>query len=84
MQQQQVLNFIANLIITYLQTVNNSQIDAILNFPVQSSDKSKEGEGARQDLRSRGLCLVPIESTYPVASETTADFWTPTFGGSYR
>ncbi|XP_020256471.1 transcription factor bHLH112-like isoform X2 [Asparagus officinalis] len=50
----------------------------------QSSEKSKDGEGPRQDLRSRGLCLVPIESTYPVASETTADFWTPTFGGTYR
>ncbi|KAJ6795819.1 transcription factor bHLH112-like isoform X1 [Iris pallida] len=50
----------------------------------QSSDKSKDGEGTKQDLRSRGLCLVPVESIYPVASETMADLWTPTFGGTYR
>ncbi|KAJ3696054.1 hypothetical protein LUZ60_001431 [Juncus effusus] len=50
----------------------------------QVSDKSKENEGPKQDLTSRGLCLVPIANTYPVASETTADFWHPTFGGTFR
>nr|QDF82359.1 transcription factor bHLH112-like isoform X2 [Cymbidium goeringii]QDH09016.1 transcription factor bHLH112-like isoform X5 [Cymbidium sinense] len=50
----------------------------------QSSEKFKDGEWQEQDLRSRGLCLVPIASTYNVATETTADFWTPTFGGTYR
>lgn len=45
----------------------------------QIVDKVKE-----QDLRSRGLCLVPISSTFPVATETTADFWTPNFGGTFR
>lgn len=37
-----------------------------------------------QELRSRGLCVVPVSSTFPVASETTADFWTPTFGKNFR
>ncbi|THU75075.1 hypothetical protein C4D60_Mb04t40080 [Musa balbisiana] len=50
----------------------------------QGSNKSKDGEGPRPDLRSRGLCLVPIASTYPVTSGTTADFWHPTFGGTFR
>ncbi|XP_077220518.1 transcription factor bHLH112-like isoform X2 [Tasmannia lanceolata] len=50
----------------------------------QSSDKSKDPEGPKQDLRSRGLCLVPISSTFPVTNETTTDFWTPTFGGTFR
>ncbi|XP_022777385.1 transcription factor bHLH112-like [Durio zibethinus] len=50
----------------------------------QSTDKLKDPEGPKQDLRSRGLCLVPISSTFPVANETTVDFWTPTFGGSFR
>ncbi|XP_059438121.1 transcription factor bHLH112 isoform X2 [Corylus avellana] len=51
----------------------------------QGSEKlQQDTEGAKQDLRSRGLCLVPISSTYPVANETTADFWTPTFGGTFR
>ncbi|KAK6932428.1 hypothetical protein RJ641_002052 [Dillenia turbinata] len=50
----------------------------------QALDKLKHAEGSEKDLRSRGLCLVPISSTYPVANETTADFWTPTFGGTFR
>ncbi|KAF5184610.1 Transcription factor bhlh [Thalictrum thalictroides] len=53
-------------------------------YQQQKSDKSKDSEALKQDLRSRGLCLVPISSTFPVTNETTADFWTPTFGGSYR
>lgn len=52
----------------------------------QSTEKSMddEGEEQSQNLRSRGLCLVPISITYPVASETTADFWTPSFGETFR
>ncbi|KAL3522116.1 hypothetical protein ACH5RR_014950 [Cinchona calisaya] len=50
-----------------------------------NSDKvSKDQEGLKEDLKSRGLCLVPISSTFPVAAETTTDFWTPTFGGTFR
>ncbi|RDX88608.1 Transcription factor bHLH123, partial [Mucuna pruriens] len=50
----------------------------------QSSGKSKECEGPKQDLRSRGLCLVPVSSTFPVTHEPTVEYWTPTFGGTYR
>ncbi|XP_061369567.1 transcription factor bHLH123-like [Gastrolobium bilobum] len=50
----------------------------------QSSGKSKEAEDPKQDLRSRGLCLVPVSSTFPVTHEPTVEFWTPTFGGTYR
>ncbi|MED6131497.1 hypothetical protein PIB30_010250 [Stylosanthes scabra] len=48
----------------------------------QGCDNGKDSGGAKQDLRSRGLCLVPVASTFPMATETTADFWTPTFGGA--
>ncbi|KAK4368345.1 hypothetical protein RND71_012137 [Anisodus tanguticus] len=41
-------------------------------------------QGLKQGLRSKGLCLVPISSTFPVAAETTMDFWTPTLGGTFR
>ncbi|KAL5972909.1 hypothetical protein ACLOJK_039715 [Asimina triloba] len=47
-------------------------------------DKSKESEGAKKDLRSRGLCLVPISSTSIVANENAADFWAPNFGVTFR
>jgi hypothetical protein len=51
---------------------------------MQTSEKSKDPEGPKQDLRSRGLCLVPVSSTFPVTHETAVDFWTPTFGGTFR
>ncbi|GLU23170.1 hypothetical protein SLE2022_391950 [Rubroshorea leprosula] len=50
----------------------------------QRTEKSENVEEPQQDLRSRGLCLVPISSTFPVTNETTAHFWTPTFGGTFR
>ncbi|TXG67296.1 hypothetical protein EZV62_008571 [Acer yangbiense] len=52
----------------------------------QNCDKSNKesDQGPKQDLRSRGLCLVPVSSTFPVAHDSTVDFWTPTFGGTYR
>lgn len=54
---------------------------------LQGSDKLNDcspDQDQNQDLRSRGLCLVPISSTYPVANELTAtDYWTPTFGGAF-
>ncbi|KAG8386232.1 hypothetical protein BUALT_Bualt03G0127500 [Buddleja alternifolia] len=55
--------------------------------PIQhqlNSGKSNDPEAPRQDLRSRGLCLVPVSSTFPMTHETAVDFWTPTFGGSFR
>ncbi|XP_014507195.1 transcription factor bHLH112 [Vigna radiata var. radiata] len=52
--------------------------------PQQVCDDLKESEGAHEDLKSRGLCLVPISSTFPVATETSssAELWTPTFRGA--
>ncbi|XP_050214837.1 transcription factor bHLH112-like isoform X2 [Mercurialis annua] len=62
--------------------------DQVLSTPYMKNgiqhQNNKETEAVKQDLKSRGLCLVPISSTYPVANETTADFWTPTFGGTFR
>ncbi|KAG8385673.1 hypothetical protein BUALT_Bualt03G0069600 [Buddleja alternifolia] len=56
-----------------------------LHDQVSVADKLiKDQEVQKQDLKSRGLCLVPISSTFPVAAETSSDFWTPTFGGSFK
>lgn len=60
----------------------NSNI--LLFWSMQKSDKSKDPEGPKHDLRGRGLCLVPVSSTFPAAHETTVDFWTPTFAGTFR
>ncbi|KAF3794299.1 Transcription factor [Nymphaea thermarum] len=39
--------------------------------------EAPDGEGANYDLRSRGLCLVPVSCTVHVASSNGADFWAP-------
>ncbi|OEL29190.1 Transcription factor bHLH123, partial [Dichanthelium oligosanthes] len=49
-----------------------------------SEDAKDNGDTKKQDLRSRGLCLVPVASTYTVAAETVPEFWHPTFGGTFR
>jgi hypothetical protein len=47
-----------------------------------SPEKSKDSHG-EISLKGRGLCLVPISSTFAVASEVPVDFWTP-FGANFR
>ncbi|KAK8597693.1 hypothetical protein V6N13_095093 [Hibiscus sabdariffa] len=37
-----------------------------------------------KDLRSRGLCLVPVSCTLHVGSDNGADYWAPVFGGGFR
>ncbi|KAJ0989242.1 hypothetical protein J5N97_007598 [Dioscorea zingiberensis] len=43
---------------------------------------STVNDEAKKDLRSRGLCLVPVSCTLHVGSENGADYWAPTFGGA--
>ncbi|KAF5765042.1 putative transcription factor bHLH family [Helianthus annuus] len=52
----------------------------------QINDKMKDNpDGAKQqDLRSRGLCLVPVSSTFPVATEIAPEYWTPSFGSTFK
>lgn len=40
-------------------------------------------EDKPKDLRSRGLCLVPVSCTQQVGSENGADYWAPAFGGGF-
>ncbi|CAN4085801.1 unnamed protein product [Withania somnifera] len=37
-----------------------------------------------KDMRSRGLCLVPLSCTLQVGSDNGADYWAPAFGGGFR
>ncbi|CAL5199911.1 unnamed protein product [Lathyrus oleraceus] len=45
-------------------------------------NENVEGNKAK-DLRSRGLCLVPISCTQHVGSENGADYWAPAFGSGF-
>lgn len=48
------------------------------NYTGDSNNDNNQDMG----LRSRGLCLVPISSTFVVANEPVANYWTSIFGGS--
>ncbi|XP_074565719.1 transcription factor bHLH112-like isoform X2 [Curcuma longa] len=55
---------------------------------ISGMHNSRKGDEGKQvvDLRSRGLCLVPVTSTFPVVSETASpDFWHPALlGATFR
>jgi len=42
----------------------------------QGEEESKEEE-VKKDLKSRGLCLIPVGCTVHVESSNGADFWSP-------
>ncbi|XP_038998844.1 transcription factor bHLH68-like isoform X2 [Hibiscus syriacus] len=47
-------------------------------------DPGQESHEEPKDLRSRGLCLVPVSCTLHVGSDNGADYWAPSFGGGLQ
>ncbi|XP_041009158.1 transcription factor bHLH68-like isoform X1 [Juglans microcarpa x Juglans regia] len=37
----------------------------------------------KKDLRSRGLCLIPVSCTLQVGSDNGVDYWAPALGGGF-
>lgn len=52
-----------------------------LSSPYFKTPTTQSGEEAKPDLRSRGLCLVPLSCTMQVANDNGADYW---YGGAFR
>ncbi|CAO2036640.1 unnamed protein product [Urochloa humidicola] len=63
----------------YLKNGHHHQVPHLKS---SSPEKCKDSHG-EISLKGRGLCLVPISSTFAVASEVPVDFWTP-FGPNFR
>ncbi|KAL1340591.1 hypothetical protein HN51_026947 [Arachis hypogaea] len=55
--------------------------DTGLKRKAASSQDSKDNKA--KDLRSRGLCLVPVSFTQHVGNENGADFWAPAYGSGF-
>ncbi|KAL4563129.1 hypothetical protein LXL04_027162 [Taraxacum kok-saghyz] len=51
---------------------------------IQDKVKDVTQEAKQQDLRSLGLCLVPVSSTFPVTTDSAPDYWTSSFGTAFR
>ncbi|KAF3493735.1 hypothetical protein DY000_02057337 [Brassica cretica] len=49
-----------------------------------STNKPNLNEETKKDLKSRGLCLVPISCTLQVGSYNGTDYWAPAFGISFQ
>ncbi|XP_042411178.1 transcription factor bHLH68-like isoform X1 [Zingiber officinale] len=47
------------------------------------NDNGDGDEQSRKDLRSRGLCLVPVSFTMHVGSDNGADLWAAALGGGF-
>ncbi|ESQ54332.1 hypothetical protein EUTSA_v10025359mg [Eutrema salsugineum] len=47
-----------------------------------STDNQNANEEPKKDLRSRGLCLVPVSCTLQVGSDNGADYWAPALGSA--
>ena len=49
------------------------------------ADLQDSNEEPKKNLKSRGLCLVPISCTLQVGSDNGADYWAPpSLGGGFR
>lgn len=64
-----------------------TEMGFVVLFTVVNNEQKKKseengGEEARKDLKSRGLCLVPVEWTVHVASSNGADFWSHASGSA--
>ncbi|KAI3718784.1 hypothetical protein L6452_19668 [Arctium lappa] len=77
--QQLVSPFGKILSAPYMKNGATKQLQEIHDYKV------KDAKGRpKQDLRSLGLCLMPVSSTFPIATEMMSNFWTPNFEGSFR
>lgn len=60
-----------------IQVLCSPYLQQNLSFLLEKEEgKNGEKEG-RRDMRSKGLCLVPVECTVHVANTNGADFWSP-------
>ncbi|KAK6787448.1 hypothetical protein RDI58_015973 [Solanum bulbocastanum] len=53
------------------------------NFLKRRPASKQDSQHKAMDLRSRGLCLVPISCMANIGSDTGADYWAPALGGGF-
>ncbi|KAH7287045.1 hypothetical protein KP509_32G034500 [Ceratopteris richardii] len=64
-----------------VQTLSSPYLKSTNIQTAHNGEKNPNGEEAKPDLRSKGLCLVPLSCTMQVANDNAADYW---LGGTYR
>ncbi|KAJ6903312.1 hypothetical protein NC651_020727 [Populus alba x Populus x berolinensis] len=75
---QQIVSPFGRLLSNPYMKTTNSQ-----NDPWVGLDRKDKGD-AKLDLKSRGLCLVPVSSTPQIYHDNAgSDYWTPTYRGCH-
>ncbi|RWW24531.1 hypothetical protein GW17_00011175, partial [Ensete ventricosum] len=64
---------------------NEEMIDSkrVIAFLLFCSYHQEGDDEPKKDLRSRGLCLVPVSFFLDVGSDNGADYWVPTLHGTF-
>ncbi|RWV91235.1 hypothetical protein GW17_00046491 [Ensete ventricosum] len=70
----------------FMQALSSPYLGSRSRSTRQSDDDGggDEDEDEAKDLRSRGLCLVPLSSTLHVGNDNGADFWAPNLGMGFQ
>ncbi|TKW24922.1 hypothetical protein SEVIR_3G082200v4 [Setaria viridis] len=67
------------------QLLNHNSNTGAQQPAVQPDEQQGANEEAKKDLRSRGLCLVPVSCTSHFGGDNAADYWAPApLGGILR
>ncbi|XP_039142734.1 transcription factor bHLH68-like isoform X3 [Dioscorea cayenensis subsp. rotundata] len=66
----------------YIATASSHSVQGGRNCIFIEDYEQISNEESRRDLKSRGLCLVPVSITPQIGSENGADFWAPSCCGS--
>ncbi|XP_030457572.1 transcription factor bHLH68-like isoform X1 [Syzygium oleosum] len=64
-------------------TRNHQSVQGEGNFAFPGDTSLQEDQDKPMDLKSRGLCLVPVSCTMQVGNESGADYWAPGLGGGF-
>lgn len=75
------------IVLLQLILCTQAAVPGLLNDKLQLFDQGNDDadgdDETRKDLRSRGLCLVPVSFTMHVGSDNGADLWAAALGGGF-
>ncbi|KAM0933175.1 putative transcription factor bHLH family [Dioscorea sansibarensis] len=66
----------------YIATASSHSVQSESNCIFIEDAKQGSNEEPERDLKSRGLCLVPVSITPQIGNENGADYWAPSCCGS--
>lgn len=78
-----VLKYNKKISVYFEDTIKNKQKKKYNDVFMYLLMINQDGKDKAKDLRSRGLCLVPVSCTQHVGNENGADYWAPAYGSGF-